>query len=80
MAGPTNDTVQVLAADAAADLMDEAIVGQAGAAQAGSTLAQRVMLAMRLRDDGVVQPVRKPASVARPVTDRFWPIASDLKL
>ena len=79
MAGPASSTTQFLAADAAADLIGDAVVGHVGEALAGSTLAQRVMAAVKQREDGVVAgSPRKPAKTAPPVSDTFWPVATDL--
>ena len=81
MAGPANSTAQFLAADAAADLIGDLVAGRVGEASAGSTLAQRVMAAVKQREDGTVAgPPRKPAKTAPPVSDTFWPVATDLSM
>lgn len=79
MAGSANSTAQFLAADAAADLIGDAVAGHVGEALAGSTLAQRVMAAVKQREDGVgAEPPRRPVKTAPPVGDTFWPVATDL--
>ena len=81
MAGPAFSTVQFLAADAAADLIGDPVAGHIGEALAGSTLAQRVMAAVRQREDDVVAgPPRKPVKIVPPVSDTFWPVATDLSM
>ena len=69
------DPVMTLPADAAADLVADAVPPAPG-----MTLAQAVMDAVVRREHGVPDKPARKRPLPAPVDDTFWPVASQLRM